>query len=227
MGNAGYKIQGRDAVIDARQVKVELRGKGVLTIAFKNLDEHRLAKLFLFRNQLTSLPAEIGMLTCLTQLYLGENRLKVVPAEIGRLTGLTHLWLHSNELTSLPEEIGKVSDLTVLWLQNNRLTSLPEEIRDLTSLRCLNLNNNKLVSPSVEIGKLSDCGRLQLFINGKAISPSRLAPNSPTALRNNPPPASEPHEIEMPDSRLVDDPALRISIEFDYHSTAFTGKTGL
>jgi Leucine-rich repeat (LRR) protein len=40
------------------------------------------------RNQLTSLPAEIGRLTSLTTLDLDDNKLTSLPAEIGRLREL-------------------------------------------------------------------------------------------------------------------------------------------
>jgi Leucine-rich repeat (LRR) protein len=45
-----------------------------------------LIKLYLDKNQLTSLPAEIGQLTELTTLYLGGNNLTGLPPEIGQLT---------------------------------------------------------------------------------------------------------------------------------------------
>ena len=44
-------------------------------------------------NQLTSLPAEIGQLTSLTELGLQGNQLTSLPAEIGQLTSLTELGL--------------------------------------------------------------------------------------------------------------------------------------
>ena len=56
-------------------------------------------------NQLTSLPAEIGQLTSLTELYLDGNQLTSVPAEIGQLTSLDELNLSGNQLTSLPAAI--------------------------------------------------------------------------------------------------------------------------
>ena len=47
--------------------------------------------MYLNNNQLTSLPAEIGQLTSLTELYLSDNQLTSVPAEIGQLTSLKEL----------------------------------------------------------------------------------------------------------------------------------------
>ena len=44
-------------------------------------------------NLLTSVPAEIGQLTLLTELYLNGNQLTSVPAEIGQITSLEKLGL--------------------------------------------------------------------------------------------------------------------------------------
>ena len=64
--------------------------------------------LWLDVNQLTSVPAEIGQLTSLTNLYLNRNQLTSVPAEIGRLTSLTKLDLNDNQLTSVPAFIANL-----------------------------------------------------------------------------------------------------------------------
>ena len=45
-------------------------------------------------------------------LGLNDNKLTSLPAEIGRLTSLTDVGLNDNQLTSLPAEIGRLTSLT-------------------------------------------------------------------------------------------------------------------
>ena len=111
-----------------------------------------LQKLWLYNNQLTTLPAEIGQLTNLQQLGLDNNQITTLPAEIGQLTNLRYLSLYSNQLTTLPAEIGQLTNLQQLLLSHNQLTTLPAEIGQLTNLQKLDLRYNKLTTLPVEIG---------------------------------------------------------------------------
>ena len=83
--------------------------------------------LSLEKNQLTTLPPQIGQLTNLQRLHLQDNQLTTLPPGIGQLTNLTHLYLRQNQLTSLPPEIEQLPKLEILYLVGN--TSL-----DATSL---------------------------------------------------------------------------------------------
>ena len=65
------------------------------------------------RNQLQSLPAEIGNLTILKALDLADNQLHSLPAEIGNLRSLTRLVLDQNySLAELPLALGNIPGLT-------------------------------------------------------------------------------------------------------------------
>jgi Leucine-rich repeat (LRR) protein len=68
------------------------------------------------------LPREKEALINLTALYLYENELTSLPESIGNLTNLTKIILTENELTSLPESIGNFTNLTTLDLRNALLT---------------------------------------------------------------------------------------------------------
>jgi Leucine-rich repeat (LRR) protein len=47
-----------------------------------------LEKLVVFKNQLTSLPPEIGELVNLEKLYVSSNQLTSLPSDIGKLVNL-------------------------------------------------------------------------------------------------------------------------------------------
>ena len=53
-------------------------------------------------------------------LELGRNQLTSVPAEIGQLMSLQALGLSDNQLTSVPAEIGQITSLYVLRIDDNR-----------------------------------------------------------------------------------------------------------
>jgi hypothetical protein len=153
------------------------------------LPANTLNVLYLDNNQLTSLPAEIGALTGLTELGLSRNRLTSLPAEIGALTGLTHLSLIDNQLTLLPAEIGALTGLTWLGLNGNQLTSLPAEIGALTGLTQLGLSRNRLTSLPAAIGALT--GLTWLGLNGNQLTslPATLGEipaNANVDVRDNP-----------------------------------------
>ena len=124
-----------------------------------------MTELYLFNNQLTTLPPEIGQLTALTTLYLNHNQLTALPHEISQLTALTELWLDNNQLTALPPEINQLTALMELYLYNNRLTVLPLEIGQLTAMTTLFLFNNQLTALPSEMRSLTALTHLFLHDN--------------------------------------------------------------
>lgn len=79
-------------------------------------------QLFLYNNQLQSLPTELWNLENLTVLSLRGNNLKVLPAGIGNLRNLEELNLAGNQLRYLP---GELLDLLAPKGRLTRLTALP------------------------------------------------------------------------------------------------------
>jgi leucine-rich repeat protein SHOC2 len=62
------------------------------------------------QNQLTSVPAELGKLSSLSELYLSGNQLTSVPAALGNLSSLSELRLDQNQLTSVPAALGRLRE---------------------------------------------------------------------------------------------------------------------
>lgn len=85
-------------------------------------------------NQLTIVPVEICQLESLQQLSLDDNRLTILPVEIGQLKNLQELSIGSNKLKILPESMGQLENLQLFFLEDNELTTLPGTI---AQLKCL------------------------------------------------------------------------------------------
>ena len=68
----------------------------------------------------------------LQYLFLAKNQLTTIPAEIGRLKSIEYLYLNENELTELPHELFKLHNLEILYLENNQLPeNETEKLREL------------------------------------------------------------------------------------------------
>ena len=80
-------------------------------------------RLYLARNSLSELPAEVYGIENLTTLSLRQNNVAVLPESISRLINLEDLNLGSNDLHFLPWEILKLTEhaLNTLWLHPNPL----------------------------------------------------------------------------------------------------------
>src|SRR5207302_1275684 len=110
----------------------------------------------LWDNQLDTLPAEIGRLTCLQNLDLTGNQLSDLPAEIGRLTSLQNLDLRGNQLSALPAEIGRLTNPQNLDLRGNQLSALPGDLGYLRETLALGLDANPLQEPLPELIRRSN-----------------------------------------------------------------------
>ena len=125
--------------------------------------------LFLYNNNLTSIPPELGNLSILEYLNLTSNNLTELPPEIGSLDSLKYLMLDSNKLASVPPEIGNLTNLQIIFnLSNNKLTSIPSGLGNFTSLEHLDLSFNSLTGIPAEIG---NCKALDyLYLNNNNLS---------------------------------------------------------
>lgn len=96
----------------------------------------------------------------ISDLRLSGKGLTTLPADVGVLTGLTSISLTNNELTVLPAEITLCTELTNIALKNNFLTSLPDGLLLLPNLENLGVDSNMLCGLSedvnVQIDSLDD-----------------------------------------------------------------------
>eukprot|EP00986_Skeletonema_menzelii_P013693 scaffold8164_cov156-Skeletonema_menzelii.AAC.14 len=132
-----------------------------------------LVYLNLLRNQLTTLPANIGDLKNLERLELANNNLSDIPSSIGKLTKLAHLNLESNELTSLPRDFGKLKCLT-LNLNYNSFLSIPDCIMNMNGLRRLSMIGNDLTSLPIGLQRFTALEVLLASRNKISILPDSI-----------------------------------------------------
>ncbi|NXL37839.1 PIDD1 protein, partial [Glaucidium brasilianum] len=124
---------------------------------------------------LTSLPPDIGNLSCLTHLDLSFNSLSTLPGCILHLPSLRVLLVSHNSLVTLPEDFGSLSKLTFFSAMKNQLKDLPQSIGELAMLRDLDLSENALEFLPEEVGNLHNCTELDLSGNRLLSIPDSLA----------------------------------------------------
>ncbi|HYG50282.1 MAG TPA: leucine-rich repeat domain-containing protein [Flavobacteriales bacterium] len=113
-----------------------------LDMALRNPDEVEI--LDLSKQHLKEFPVEIFKFTNLRELYMSKNRLSAIPAEIGTLTKLEIVDFSRNKLESLPHEITKCVKLRKLIANNNIISELPSKMNLLQELEYLDLWSNDL-----------------------------------------------------------------------------------
>ncbi len=131
-----------------------------------NLGEMKqLRVLYLYSNHLRELPPSIGKLKSLEKLNLMFNRLEQLPPSMGDLARLEWLKLYRNKLVSLPSELGRLQKLQLLDLRYNQIEELPRNIGKMKQLRELLLDNNKLETVPESLCQLKKLRTLSLRNN--------------------------------------------------------------
>eukprot|EP00879_Flechtneria_rotunda_P016862 GHRR01017651.1.p1 GENE.GHRR01017651.1~~GHRR01017651.1.p1 ORF type:complete len:193 (+),score=58.59 GHRR01017651.1:572-1150(+) len=90
---------------------------------------------WLYSNQLTSLPPQLGKLRQLRKLWVDRNKLTAVPEQLGDCSALQELYLDHNQLKTLPASLAKLSHLRKLYLENNPGLVIPDAFKALPSLK--------------------------------------------------------------------------------------------
>ncbi|CDQ61731.1 unnamed protein product [Oncorhynchus mykiss] len=134
----------------------------------------KLRELWLDRNQLSSLPPELGNLRRLVCLDMSENRLEELPSELSGLLALTDLLLTQNLLEVVPDSIGSLKQLSILKVDQNRLTHLSDSIGECENLTELVLTENLLQTLPRSLGKLKKLTNLNADRNRLGGVPDEL-----------------------------------------------------
>ncbi|XP_016146459.1 volume-regulated anion channel subunit LRRC8A-like [Sinocyclocheilus grahami] len=149
--------------------EIDLKDNNLKTIeeiiSFQHL--HRLVCLKLWYNQIAYIPIQIGTLTNLERLYLNRNKIEKIPAQLFFCRKLRYLDLSHNNLTSIPADIGFLQNLQYFAVTANRIETLPPELFQCKKLRTLNLGNNCLTVLPSRFGELT--GLMQLELRGNRL----------------------------------------------------------
>mmetsp|Transcript_18091 Transcript_18091/g.33423 ORF Transcript_18091/g.33423 Transcript_18091/m.33423 type:complete len:257 (-) Transcript_18091:32-802(-) len=115
--------------------------------------KEKLVHLKLAYNNISALPPELGMVTCLRSFDVSFNKLGTIPQELGNCTRLKKLKAIGNNLEAIPASIGKCKGLQELLISENAIKELPVTIGELALLRVFHAQNNKLQTVCPELGK--------------------------------------------------------------------------
>jgi len=132
-----------------------------------------LSRLNLLRNNLTSLPSTIGLLTNLKKLELANNQLVALPDCFGQLTQLKHINLEDNELSELPVSFRKLN-CEVVNLNSNNFNVFPDCLIEMPNLCQLSIMANQLIDLPVSIGRMKSLNVLKASKNRINIIPDSI-----------------------------------------------------
>ena len=103
-------------------------------------------------NQLTKIPAEIGLLQNLREICLSFNKFNSIPSELQKCQKLENLMLNDNQITSIDVDgLRSLALLAVLDLSNNDIQQVPPQLGTLTQLKSLQLEGNPFRVPRPQI----------------------------------------------------------------------------
>ncbi|XP_072344729.1 volume-regulated anion channel subunit LRRC8A isoform X2 [Scyliorhinus torazame] len=156
--------------------EIDLKDNNLKTIeeiiSFQHL--RRLVCLKLWYNHIAYIPIQIGTLTNMERLYLNRNKIEKIPAQLFYCRKLRYLDLSHNNLTSIPQDIGFLQNLQYFAVTANRIETLPPELFQCRKLRTLNLGNNCLLSLPSRVGELTSLTQLELRGNRLECLPVEL-----------------------------------------------------
>lgn len=105
----------------------------------------------------------------------GATKITTIPADIGVLTECELLYLDSNQITTVSANVGNLRKLRTFTAKVNSLETLPVQLFNCTALEQLDLSGNALSTLATQVGQLSALRRLDLNTNQISILPDGLA----------------------------------------------------
>ena len=100
--------------------------------------------IYLWGNNITEIPVEIGALDSIEYLNMSSNELTGIPVELTSLKKLESLLLADNQITEIDSTIGLLDGVQVLYLSENPLEDLPDAIADMENLEYFNVRKTKI-----------------------------------------------------------------------------------
>lgn len=125
----------------------------------------RLEKLYLEKNDLTSIPEGVKKLSSLRKLVLWDNKINNISLQSGDLPHLEEIELGLNKLTVFADHLSLLPNLKKISFYENEISYVSPNIKKFTRLEELDLRGNKLSSLPVEFGELKELRKLNLYEN--------------------------------------------------------------
>nr|CDJ96700.1 Leucine-rich repeat and B3 B4 tRNA-binding domain containing protein [Haemonchus contortus] len=147
---------------------ISIAGCGMSYLSPSIVSCSHLTKLVIIRNELVSVPEELGTLSKLVFVDLSNNKLERLPASFSKLTKLETLVVSGNQLTDDGLfDFSALESLHVLDLSYNSLTAIPPTLmsRKLVHLHTLNFAHNKITEVTQELNIIEHMKSLNLSEN--------------------------------------------------------------
>jgi len=141
------------------KLMVEDDGLRVPITSVKNLH------LFFNRNEITSIPDEIGALKNVIFIYFENNKLNTLPRALMDMDSLSGMYFTANQFTEIPPFVFEMTRLRKLQFARNHLTVLPPGIGNLTRLIHFNIGENEIAVIPETIAKLTQLRVCELSDN--------------------------------------------------------------
>ena len=116
-----------------------------------------LLELEIGRNEISSIPDEIGNLRKIRKLDLGNiffsNAIEHISDQIGLLDNLENLSIHGARLNTLDKPFGNLKNLKRISIRNSQVKEIGFIFTDLQNLEVLDFTNNDISSISLDFSK--------------------------------------------------------------------------